>query len=111
MEPDSSALGRSDRSRLLRGPARGVPLDRDPGRLPSASLEEGQKIGRETPVNGSKLLHWALAFLIAALLAALLGFGAVVTAASAIAKVLFLGFLVLLLLVLVGGLTGRPTKV
>jgi len=47
------------------------------------------------------MLHWTLVFLVVALVAALLGFGALAGAAATIAKVLFGVFLVLWLISLV----------
>jgi uncharacterized membrane protein YtjA (UPF0391 family) len=41
------------------------------------------------------MLRWTLAFFVVALLAAILGFGTLVGTAASIAKVLFIGFLVL----------------
>ena len=53
------------------------------------------------------MLHWAFWFLIVALIAALLGFGALAGTAAEIAKILFFVFLVLFL---VGLITRRPPK-
>lgn len=47
------------------------------------------------------MLHWTLVFLIVALVAAALGFGALAGTAALIAKVLFIAFLVLWLVSLV----------
>ena len=41
------------------------------------------------------MLHWALLFLIVALIAALLGFGGLAAASAGIAKLLFFVFLIL----------------
>ena len=55
------------------------------------------------------MLYWAVVFLIVALIAGLLGFGAIAFAAAGIAKILFFIFLVLTLVALVAGaLRGRP---
>jgi len=53
------------------------------------------------------MLRWAAAFFIVALVAAYLGFGGVAVAAAGIAKVLFMVFLVLFLVALLGGLVRR----
>lgn len=50
------------------------------------------------------MLSWALFFFVIAILAAVFGFGGIVGAASGIAQLLFFGFLVLAVVVL---LTGR----
>ena len=47
------------------------------------------------------MLGWALAFLVLALIAALLGFGGIASAAAGIAQVLFFVFLVIFLVSLV----------
>ena len=53
------------------------------------------------------MLHWVLAFLIIALIAALFGFTGIAIGAAAIAKILFYIFLVLFVLsLLVGAIRG-----
>jgi uncharacterized membrane protein YtjA (UPF0391 family) len=54
-----------------------------------------------------KMLNWALAFFVIALLAAILGFGGIAVAAAGIAKILFFIFLILFVVALVGGLVRR----
>lgn len=49
------------------------------------------------------MLHWALMFLIIALIAGVLGFGGVYVAAEGIARVLFFLFIVMFLVSLVVG--------
>jgi uncharacterized membrane protein YtjA (UPF0391 family) len=49
------------------------------------------------------MLHWALIFLIVAMIAAFFGFGGVYVAAAGIAKILFFIFLVLFVVSLLGG--------
>ncbi len=49
------------------------------------------------------MLHWALVFLVIALIAAVFGFGGVYVAAAGIAKILFFVFLVLLIVSLLAG--------
>jgi uncharacterized membrane protein YtjA (UPF0391 family) len=54
--------------------------------------------------------QWPIVFMLAALVAALLGFGGMVVAVDGIAKVLFFVFLVLFIFTLVmGSFLGRPT--
>jgi uncharacterized membrane protein YtjA (UPF0391 family) len=62
-----------------------------------------------TDMFGS-LLHWAVVFLIVALVAALLGFGGVAGTAMAGAKLLFWVAIVIFVVMLVAGLLrrGRP---
>jgi uncharacterized membrane protein YtjA (UPF0391 family) len=51
------------------------------------------------------MLHWALIFLVIALVAAVFGFGGIAASAAGIAKILFFVFLVLFLVsVIVGGI-------
>lgn len=54
------------------------------------------------------MLHYALVFLVIALVAAVFGFGGVYVAAAGIAKVLFFLFLVLFLISLVMGRRVAP---
>lgn len=53
------------------------------------------------------MLRWAIAFLIIALIAAVFGFGGIAAAATDIARILFLVFLVLFAISLVFGLMRR----
>ncbi len=53
------------------------------------------------------MLYWAVVFLVIALLAAIFGFTGVEIAAAGIAKILFLVFLVLFVVSLIGGLARR----
>lgn len=50
------------------------------------------------------MLSWALFFFVLAIIAAVLGFGGIAGAASGIAQLLFVGFLIVAVIVL---LTGR----
>lgn len=67
-----------------------------------------------TPILGGKpqpnqvMLHYAVTFLIIALIAGILGFGVIAGTAAMIAKVLFVLFLVLFLVSLI---TGRKNLV
>jgi uncharacterized membrane protein YtjA (UPF0391 family) len=53
------------------------------------------------------MLRWAIAFLIIALIAAVFGFGGIAAAATDVARILFLVFLVLFAISLVFGLMRR----
>lgn len=53
------------------------------------------------------MLHWALVFLVVALIAGALGFGGVSSAAAGFAQILFALFLVLFLASLIAGLIRR----
>jgi len=53
------------------------------------------------------MLHWALVFLVVALVAALFGFTGIYVAAAGIAKVLFFVFLILFLVSLLSGGISR----
>lgn len=54
------------------------------------------------------MLRWALGFLVAALIAALLGFGGIAGVAMDIAKILFFVFLVLFVVSLIAGAFRGP---
>jgi uncharacterized membrane protein YtjA (UPF0391 family) len=64
-------------------------------------------------LNGEpNMLGWALAFLVIAIIAAILGFGGIAGASMGIAKILFFVFVVLFLLSMVAYLvTGRRPPV
>ena len=53
------------------------------------------------------MLYWAVVFFIIALVAALLGFTGIEFAAAGVAKILFLVFLVLFVVSLIGGIARR----
>jgi uncharacterized membrane protein YtjA (UPF0391 family) len=53
------------------------------------------------------MLYWAAVFFIVALVAALFGFTGVEAAAGGIARILFMVFLVLFVISLIGGLARR----
>jgi uncharacterized membrane protein YtjA (UPF0391 family) len=55
------------------------------------------------------LLKWALIFFVLAIVAALFGFGGIAGAAAGIAKLLFIGFIVLAAIVLIAGLARGRT--
>lgn len=52
------------------------------------------------------MLKWALIFFIVALVAALFGFGGIAGTAAGIAKILFIGFLIVAAIALIMGLAG-----
>lgn len=54
------------------------------------------------------MLYWAAVFFIIAIVAAIFGFGGIVSAAAGIAKILFFIFLVLFLVSLLTGTMRRP---
>jgi uncharacterized membrane protein YtjA (UPF0391 family) len=51
------------------------------------------------------MLKWALVFFVIALVAAGLGFGGMAAGAATIAKILFIGFLVVAAVLMIAGLT------
>jgi len=53
------------------------------------------------------MLYWAAVFFVIAVVAALLGFGGVAIGAAYIAKLLFFLFLVLFVIALIAGMSGR----
>ena len=53
------------------------------------------------------MLYWSVVFLVIALVAAIFGFTGVGIAAAGIAKILFMVFLVLFVVSLIGGITRR----
>lgn len=53
------------------------------------------------------MLSWAIGFLVAALVAAVLGFGGIATAFASIAQILFYIFAIIFLAVLVAHFVGR----
>src|SRR3982074_815563 len=58
-------------------------------------------------ITEANMLHWALMFLVVAIVAAILGFGGVAVAAAGIAKLIFVIFLVLFLVSLISHLGRR----
>ena len=50
------------------------------------------------------MLRWALIFLIISFIAAIFGFGHISVAAAGIAKILFIVFLIVFVLLLIGGI-------
>jgi len=81
----------------------------------AAGLENNSVIGSGLRVlrifgKEASMLYWAVVFLIVALIAGLLGFGAIAFAAAGIAKILFFIFLIAFLVSLVMHL-GRHSSV
>ncbi|ABS61679.1 protein of unknown function DUF1328 [Parvibaculum lavamentivorans DS-1] len=54
------------------------------------------------------MLYWAAVFFIIAVIAAVLGFGGLVSASASIAQILFFIFLVLFVVSLIFGVVRRP---
>jgi uncharacterized membrane protein YtjA (UPF0391 family) len=75
--------------------------------VPSAKTVIGRSSTGFNQIPEAKMLRWALAFFIVALVAALFGFGGIAVAAAGIAKILFFIFLILFLVALVGGMVRR----
>ena len=61
----------------------------------------GQRLGDLVVQGDDKMLSWALTFLVIALIAGVLGFGGIAGAATGIAKILFVAFLILFLVSLI----------
>jgi len=55
------------------------------------------------------MLRWAAIFFVIAIIAGLFGFGVIASGAAAIAKVLFFLFVVVFVILLIMGMTGRKT--
>jgi uncharacterized membrane protein YtjA (UPF0391 family) len=58
-------------------------------------------------MNFSNLLHWAVVFLIVALVAAVLGFGGIAGTAVGAAKLLFFVAIILAIIAFIGNATRR----
>ena len=52
------------------------------------------------------MLYWALVFLVISIVAAILGFGGIAAGAATIEKILFGIFLIIFLVLLIGGVRG-----
>jgi uncharacterized membrane protein YtjA (UPF0391 family) len=77
---------------------------RRPGRPPAAQNDGAEPGGDNAPSRpgGENMLYYALVFFIIAVIAGLLGFGVIASAAAGIAKILFFVFLVLFIVTLIG---------
>jgi uncharacterized membrane protein YtjA (UPF0391 family) len=64
---------------------------------------------RNERIEGGSMLHYALVFLIVALIAALFGFGGIAAGAVGMAKILFFVFLIMAVVTFLFGL-GHKTK-
>jgi uncharacterized membrane protein YtjA (UPF0391 family) len=79
-----------------RQPPGGPPAER-------SGAEPGSKKGHNRDgLEEGKMLYYALVFFIIAVIAGLLGFGVIASAAAGIAKILFFVFLVLFIVTLIG---------
>jgi len=77
------------------------------GTKESAGGCQAGKVLQGVGLKGGQMLYYALVFLIIAIIAGLLGFGAIAFAAAGIAKLLFFVFLILFLLSLVRHMSTR----
>jgi len=71
------------------------------------SVGPAERVLKGEPPTGGHVLYYALLFLIVAIIAGLLGFGAVAFTAAGIAKILFFVFLILFLVSLVRHMSSR----
>jgi uncharacterized membrane protein YtjA (UPF0391 family) len=82
--------------------------------LPESEFHENRILRLETvwaklhdSLGRINMLRWTLGFLVVALIAAVLGFGGIAVAAAGIAKIIFILFLILFVVTLVGHLLQR----
>jgi uncharacterized membrane protein YtjA (UPF0391 family) len=96
--------GRSKFSGLRRPAERWAKIRSRPGRPPAEQNDGAEPGGDNAPSRpgGEKMLYYALVFFIIAVIAGLLGFGVIASAAAGIAKILFFVFLVLFIVTLIG---------
>jgi len=80
-----------------------VPLD---GTFGAIDVDR-RRVSRHTPARGGTMLYYAVVFFIIALIAALFGFGGIATGAAAIAKILFVVFLIVALVTFLLSLARR----
>jgi uncharacterized membrane protein YtjA (UPF0391 family) len=66
-----------------------------------------RRTGAEVSCRSSNMLHYAVVFLVIALIAAVFGFGGIAASAVGIAKILFMVFLVLAVVTFLFGLLKR----
>jgi uncharacterized membrane protein YtjA (UPF0391 family) len=92
----SAQLHRSANSAAVHAAGWAGRHDRNPGADPAET--EIRRAG----VGGETMLYYALVFFIIAVIAGLLGFGVIASAAAGIAKILFFVFLVLFIVTLIG---------
>ena len=71
-------------------------------RLLNRTTERNPADNAPSRPGGEKMLYYALVFFIIAVIAGLLGFGLIASAAAGIAKILFFVFLVLFIVTLIG---------
>src|SRR5690242_14796540 len=63
--------------------------------------------GRRADKRRSRMLYWAVVFLVIAIIAGILGFGGIASTAAGIAQVLFFIFVVIFIIALIMGLVRR----
>jgi uncharacterized membrane protein YtjA (UPF0391 family) len=66
-----------------------------------------RRTGAEANCRGNPMLHYAVVFLVIALIAAVFGFGGIAASAVGIAKILFMVFIVLAVVTFLIGLLKR----
>ncbi len=66
-----------------------------------------RRTGADANCKGATMLHYAVVFLVIALIAAVFGFGGIAASAVGIAKILFMVFLVLAVVTFLFGLLKR----
>jgi uncharacterized membrane protein YtjA (UPF0391 family) len=71
------------------------------------TLPRGNGAAPNQTIGGDYMLYWAMVFLVVAIVAAIFGFGGIVSAAAGIAKILFFIFLILFIVSL---FTGRRSR-
>jgi len=113
MKPIRSSPQRHSRKRLGKGPV-SPKLTRNRDLSSSVAFARAETLGARglrvaklTEVLMGNLLHYALVFLVVALVAAAVGFGGVAGFAMEAARLLFWVFIVLFVLSLVAGLVRR----
>ena len=113
MKPIRSSPQRHSRKRLGKGPvspklARNRDLSSSVAFARAETLGcRGPRVARSTEVLMGSLLHYALVFLVIALVAAAVGFGGVAGFAMEAARLLFWVFIILFVVSLVAGLVRR----
>jgi uncharacterized membrane protein YtjA (UPF0391 family) len=69
--------------------------------------EDGRENAKKETGTMSGILKWAVVFFVLALIAAVFGFGGIAAGAAGIAKILFIGFLIIAGVALAAGLLRR----
>ncbi len=73
----------------------------------SQAADRLKAAGNRTHKEEFNMLYWAAVFFMVAIVAAIFGFGGIVSAAAGIAKILFFVFLILFIISLITGRRGR----